>query len=48
MRCLPTERLYNVDEALLESQQEKHRVLMSEVERLEKESHTVSIRIYLY
>ncbi|KAF4084248.1 hypothetical protein AMELA_G00126520 [Ameiurus melas] len=32
-------RLYNVDEALLESQQEKHRVLMSEVERLEKESH---------
>ncbi|KAL6477556.1 hypothetical protein MHYP_G00133910 [Metynnis hypsauchen] len=33
-------RLYNVDEALLESQQEKHRILMEEVERLEKESHT--------
>lgn len=33
-------RLYNVDEALLESQQEKYRVLMSEVERLEKESHS--------
>ncbi|KAK3563767.1 hypothetical protein QTP86_034499, partial [Hemibagrus guttatus] len=33
-------RLYNVDEALLESQVEKHRLLMSEVERLEKESHT--------
>ncbi|XP_062863481.1 kinetochore protein NDC80 homolog isoform X2 [Trichomycterus rosablanca] len=33
-------RLYNVDEAVLESQLEKHRVLMAEVERLEKESHT--------
>ncbi|GAA6109216.1 kinetochore protein NDC80 homolog isoform X1 [Tachysurus ichikawai] len=33
-------RLYNVDEALLDSQLEKHRLLMSEVERLEKESHT--------
>uniref|UniRef100_A0A8B9JY91 Kinetochore protein NDC80 homolog n=1 Tax=Astyanax mexicanus TaxID=7994 RepID=A0A8B9JY91_ASTMX len=33
-------RLYNVDEALLESQHEKYRILMEEVERLEKESHT--------
>ncbi|KAF5909582.1 kinetochore protein NDC80, partial [Clarias magur] len=33
-------RLYNVDEGLLESQQEKYRVLTSEVERLEKESQT--------
>uniref|UniRef100_A0A4W4EXV4 Kinetochore protein NDC80 n=2 Tax=Electrophorus electricus TaxID=8005 RepID=A0A4W4EXV4_ELEEL len=33
-------RLYNVDEALLESQKEKHRVLIDELERMEKESHT--------
>ncbi|XP_066541168.1 kinetochore protein NDC80 homolog [Hoplias malabaricus] len=33
-------RLYNVDDALLESQKEKHRVLMEQVDRLEKESHT--------
>ncbi|KAM4745073.1 kinetochore protein NDC80 homolog isoform 1-T1 [Anableps anableps] len=31
-------RLYNVDEALLESMEEKHRFLSKEVERLEKES----------
>lgn len=38
-----TERLYSVDEALLENQQEKHRLLMEELERLEKESHAVSM-----
>ncbi|XP_014897726.1 kinetochore protein NDC80 homolog isoform X2 [Poecilia latipinna] len=33
-------RLYNVDEALLESMEEKHRFLSKELERLEKESQT--------
>ncbi|XP_029998550.1 kinetochore protein NDC80 homolog [Sphaeramia orbicularis] len=33
-------KLYNVDEALLASMEEKHRILTSEVERLEKESQT--------
>ncbi|XP_061586004.1 kinetochore protein NDC80 homolog isoform X2 [Cololabis saira] len=33
-------KLYNVDEALLASMEEKHQILSSEVERLEKESHT--------
>ncbi|XP_030630892.1 kinetochore protein NDC80 homolog [Chanos chanos] len=33
-------KLYNVDENLLEAQQERHSMLMEEVERLEKESHT--------
>lgn len=33
-------RLYNVDEALLESMEEKYRFLSKEVERLEKESQT--------
>ncbi|XP_056325441.1 kinetochore protein NDC80 homolog [Danio aesculapii] len=33
-------KLYNVDEALLHSQQEKHRMLMEHVERLERESQT--------
>ncbi|KAJ8246489.1 hypothetical protein GJAV_G00268390 [Gymnothorax javanicus] len=31
-------KLYNVDEALLESQAEKHRILSEEVERLQKEN----------
>ncbi|TRY95357.1 hypothetical protein DNTS_016030 [Danionella cerebrum] len=33
-------KLYNVDEALLHSQQDKHRMLMEQVERLERESQT--------
>lgn len=33
-------KLYNVDEALLHSQQEKHSMLMEHVERLERESQT--------
>ncbi|XP_071774091.1 kinetochore protein NDC80 homolog [Centroberyx gerrardi] len=33
-------KLYNVDEALLASMEEKHRILSDEVERLEKESQT--------
>ncbi|XP_043967122.1 kinetochore protein NDC80 homolog [Gambusia affinis] len=33
-------RLYNVDETLLESMEEKHRFLSKELERLEKESQT--------
>ncbi|XP_068559668.1 kinetochore protein NDC80 homolog [Cebidichthys violaceus] len=33
-------KLYNVDEALLASMEEKYRILSEEVERLEKESHT--------
>ncbi|XP_047446865.1 kinetochore protein NDC80 homolog [Mugil cephalus] len=33
-------KLYNVDEALLASMEEKHRILTDEVERLEKESQT--------
>lgn len=33
-------KLYNVDEALLHSQQEKHRMLMEHMERLERESQT--------
>eukprot|EP00064_Thunnus_orientalis_P002005 superscaffoldBa00000139_g2010 len=33
-------KLYNVDEALLASMAEKHRILSDEVERLEKESQT--------
>ncbi|XP_053180908.1 kinetochore protein NDC80 homolog [Scomber japonicus] len=33
-------KLYNVDEALLTSMAEKHRILTEEVERLEKESQT--------
>ncbi|TNN80635.1 Kinetochore protein NDC80 [Liparis tanakae] len=32
-------KLYNVDEALLASMEEKYRILSEEVERLEKESH---------
>lgn len=36
-----TEKLYNVDEALLSSMEEKQRILSEEMERLEKESHTV-------
>ncbi|KAJ8414454.1 hypothetical protein AAFF_G00053240 [Aldrovandia affinis] len=32
-------KLYNVDEALLESLAEKHRIVTEEAERLEKESH---------
>lgn len=35
------ENLYNVDEALLISMEEKHRILSDEVEQLEKESPTV-------
>ncbi|CAG5923616.1 unnamed protein product [Menidia menidia] len=33
-------KLYNVDEAVLASMEEKHRILTEEVERLEKESQT--------
>nr|XP_040050994.1 kinetochore protein NDC80 homolog isoform X2 [Gasterosteus aculeatus aculeatus] len=33
-------KMYNVDEALLASMEEKYRILSDEVERLEKESHT--------
>ncbi|TNM89683.1 hypothetical protein fugu_003917 [Takifugu bimaculatus] len=33
-------KLYNVDEALLSSMEEKQRILSEEMERLEKESHT--------
>ncbi|KAL7391453.1 hypothetical protein ABVT39_009460 [Epinephelus coioides] len=33
-------KLYNVDEALLNTMEEKHRILSDEVERLEKESQT--------
>ncbi|XP_043109106.1 kinetochore protein NDC80 homolog [Puntigrus tetrazona] len=33
-------KLYNVDEALLQSQQDKHAMLMEHVERLERESQT--------
>ncbi|XP_042344333.1 kinetochore protein NDC80 homolog [Plectropomus leopardus] len=33
-------KLYNVDEALLATMEEKHRILSDEVERLEKESQT--------
>lgn len=33
-------KLYNVDEALLASMEEKHRILSDEVERLEKDSQT--------
>ena len=36
------EKLYNVDEALLATMEEKYRILSDEVERLEKESQTVS------
>lgn len=36
-----TEKLYNVDEALLATMEEKHRILTDEVEKLEKESQTV-------
>lgn len=32
-----------MDEALLQSQQEKHAMLMEHVERLERESQTVSL-----
>lgn len=39
--CVFTEKLYNVDEALLASMEEKHRILSDEVERLEKESQSV-------
>lgn len=35
------EKLYNVDEALLASMEEKHKILSDEVERLEKENQTV-------
>lgn len=38
-----TEKLYNVDEALLVTMEEKHRILTDEVEKLEKESQTVII-----
>lgn len=38
-----TEKLYNVDEALLATMEEKHRILTDEVEKLEKESQTVII-----
>lgn len=41
------EKLYNVDEALLHSQQEKHRMLMEHMERLERESQTVSLSVFL-
>lgn len=36
-----TEKLYNVDEAVLVTMEEKHRILTDEVEKLEKESQTV-------
>lgn len=36
-----TEKFYNVDEALLASMEEKHKILSDEVERLEKENQTV-------
>lgn len=36
------EKLYNVDEAVLSAMEEKHRILSDQVERLEKESQTVS------
>lgn len=36
------EKLYNVDEALLSAMEEKHRILSDQVQRLEKESQTVS------
>lgn len=40
------EKLYKVDEALLASMDEKHRILSEDMERLEKESQTVrSIQI---
>lgn len=43
-----TEKLYNVDEAMLASVEEKHRYLKDEVEKLEKESQTVSrARVYI-
>ena len=41
--CVSTEKLYNVDEALLVSMEEKHRTLSEEVERLEKENQTVRL-----
>ena len=43
MFCLSvcTERMYNVDEALLLTVEEKHKILRDELERLEKESQTV-------
>lgn len=40
--------MYNVDEALLASMEEKYRILSDEVERLEKESHTVGRSFYIY
>lgn len=36
-----------MDEALLRSQQEKHAMLMEHVERLERESQTVSVDVFL-
>lgn len=43
-----TEKLYNVDEALLASVEEKHRLLTEEVERLEKDSQTVRLLWWLF
>lgn len=39
--CVLTERLYNVDEAVLATMEEKYKILSDEVERLEKENQTV-------
>jgi len=39
-------KLYNVDGALLHSQQEKHAILMEHLERLERESQTVSVYMF--
>ncbi len=41
-----TEKMYNVDEALLAVMEERHRLLTDEVERLEKESQTVRGLLY--
>lgn len=39
-------KLYNVDEALLCTMEEKYRIVSDELEELEKESQSVSMRRY--
>lgn len=41
-----TEKIYNVDEVMLASMEEKYRILSEEVEQLEKESQTVRRLLY--